>query len=77
MKLNSIHDVSGALATGSSVTGLTLWGLDISDIGVGVSAVFGVLTFCVYLWSSIRRDRRAQELHRARLKQNDLDGQPG
>jgi hypothetical protein len=40
------------------------WGLQISDIGVIVSALVAVLGFCLHVWLSLRRERREQQQHR-------------
>ena len=47
---------------GSAVS-ITVWGLDISDLGVIVSATVAVCGLVVHVWYTLRKDRRAQQAH--------------
>lgn len=78
----SIHNqidpahVTGQASLASAATSITLFGFSVSELGVIVSAVVALATFALHVWYTLRKDRRAREIHEARLKSGDLDGSP-
>lgn len=68
--------ITGQTSLASAATSITLFGLSASELGVAVSAAVAVLTFAMHVWYTVRKDRRAREIHRRRLELNDLDGSP-
>lgn len=75
--MNLSHDpahISGQLSLASAATSITLFGFSISEWGVLISAVVAVLTFGLHVWYTVRKDKRAREIHKRRLEINDLDG---
>lgn len=74
-----LHDpahVTGTATLVSATTGITMFGLNISELGVVVSACVGVVTLALHVWYTLRKDKRAREIHEARLRTGDLDGSP-
>lgn len=53
---------------GGAGSAIVLWGLQLSEWGVIVSAFVAVLGFVVHCYYAHRRDRRAQEQHKATLE---------
>lgn len=73
------HDpahVTGVASLASASTSITLFGLSVSELGVIVSAFIAVATFGLHVWYTLRKDRRAREIHKRRLETGDLDGSP-
>lgn len=54
---------------GGAGTAITVWGLQLSEWAAIVSAAVAVVGLIVHVWATIRKDGRAQELHRASLEE--------
>lgn len=54
---------------GGAGTAITVWGLQLSDWAAIISAAVAVLGLIVHIWATWRKDRRAEELHRATLEE--------
>lgn len=63
-------DIGSKAATyGGAATSMTMWGLQISEIAAIVGALVAVLGLVVQIAYTVRKDRRAQEVHRASLEE--------
>lgn len=69
-------NTSGAVSLVSAASGVTMFGLNMSEVGVLVSALVAVVSCGLHVWYTLRKDKRAKEIHAARLRTGDLDGQP-
>lgn len=74
--VNDPVHTTGSATIASASASITMFGLDISELGVIVSAVIAVATFALHVWYTVRKDRRAREIHKRRLETDDLDGAP-
>lgn len=52
---------------GGAGGGIVVWGLQLSDLAAIVSALVAVVGLLVHIWASVKRDRRAEEAHRAEM----------
>jgi disulfide bond formation protein DsbB len=68
--------VTGQVSLASAATSLTLLGLSVSEWGVIISAVVALATFGLHVWYTVRKDKRAREIHKRRIESGDLDGSP-
>ena len=68
--------LSGQASLASAATSITLFGMSVSVLGVIVSAVVALATFGLHVWYTVRKDRRAREIHKRRIESGDLDGSP-
>lgn len=67
----TIQHSAGAASVASTVATFTLWGMKATDVSVILSGVAAVLTFVVYTWYTVRRDRREAAEARLRADLND------
>ena len=44
----------------AGASSVAFWGLSVGDIATLTASIVAVLSFCVHLWSVLRRDRREQ-----------------
>lgn len=54
---------------GGAGTAFAVWGLQLSDWAAIVSAAVALLGLVVHIWATWRKDRRAEEIHRATLEE--------
>lgn len=69
-------DAYGAVALVSAASGVTMFGLNISEIGVIVSAIVAVVSCALHAWCALRKDRREREIYKRCLEQYDFDDPP-
>lgn len=69
-------NTAGAVSLASAASSVTMFGLSMSEVGVIVSAIVAVVTCVLHVWYTLRKDKRAREIHKARLDSGDLDGSP-
>lgn len=65
---------NGALY-GGTASAFTLWGLNLSELGVIVSALVAVVGLGLQLYVMLRRERREREYHKVRMETLTSDTQ--
>lgn len=51
----------------SAASTVVMWGLSVPEVAVIVSTAVAVLTFCIHVWYTLRKDARAQAAHEQRM----------
>ena len=63
-----VDSAAQAAMYGGSGGAVVVWGLQLSELAAIISAGVAILGFLVHLWATVRKDRRAEEAHRAELE---------